>query len=154
MTSLPAYTEELGRLPLFGGVHFASDAPVPNYLNAVPPPPSLPSHSLPNAQQQGYGGMDGNGGGGDYYGYQHQPYGSGVDYGTAMNDAGVGAGGVGGDMMQGQQNIPTTVDSDTYAMWTSAPSGFEYVPFSLSLLACACIDEGMVMIDWKIGMCT
>ena len=156
---LPMYTEELGRVPLhsFCDIHNWQSDPMtvpttaqggpatataaaatiggmdPTIASMFAMPPTLYDH--PMASGSGGGGCGSGGGGGGGAGPSSQT--EFVGFMTGM--AGLGGGGGGGGGVMGGPGIsgvgglgsartPFT-DSDTLAMWSNAPAGFECVSF-------------------------
>lgn len=165
--ALPMYTDELGRLPLHGQVSFASQAPhAPPIASANPdywyPPATADQvqqqHQLPNGSA--------NNNTMSQYSMIHDPLYDqlGASYPSSYtHPASTGHGGYrGGDPRSMTMSDPSRqafqatprplteqaiIDNDTMAMWSSAPTGFECVPF-YALLVLLLIYNAHRLEDW------
>ncbi|KAJ3712064.1 fungal-specific transcription factor domain-containing protein [Lentinula raphanica] len=137
--SLPVYSNELGRLPLHGQVDFSMRAHTNPQLDWVPPPTSVGPGMTPNSQyiQPEYlnfgisgGGASSSSGPISYRnGFHQQP-----SLNGSMDPVSSLAGypqqppiQPSGAMLSSTDGVglPISLDNDTFAMWSNAPSGFE-----------------------------
>lgn len=143
--SLPVYSNELGRLPLYGQVNFSA-RPHPNSQPLDWCPPHRAGSSSSNVPEtvthSQYIPPE-------YYNYGHNESGAAPPTNSAVHDsmlyhngplndtAGHGLSSVAaysGDLLhpsdgllssRNSVNMPMSLDNDTFAMWSNAPSGFE-----------------------------
>jgi hypothetical protein len=157
--TLPVYSEELGRLPVHGQVAFSpqgrspsNNSPFSYWNHATSHDVNIPGGSLSARPSQPYlSKTNSNAGGSSFSMDGLMADSTGLNYNTFVQEsflsASLGATStnpsihstrgdphrMGGQGISDMANTQAMIDNDAIAMWSNAPSGFEYVNSSITL---------------------